>query len=424
MPTPSPPPAYADDLDAVARQLANLSFDNSPAPGPNPASVTSPQPPPAYSSAAGSVTAPLYAYVTLQQTGVTSSWSEASALTQGISGTSPYRLSSRSRAPRRSFGGYAVFCGLETGAFKHWLSETGPLVIGVSNSVYQGYATFALAQAAYEYAHSRGWTRVFVPAVPTTAAPLSGPLPVADWLFDSPNPLHGGGVRGNGRWYVVYRGITPGVYQSSLECNLNTRGLSRSCYDSWETKDVAIAHFLEELAAGRKCADYNIFLVLQSLALDACRCPRSQSIITRDSPPRASSSLMSTNQTPEATPVQTQYQVMMRKKEELRAKTRARMAEYSVRGSDSCPPSNRNRSRLARASLARGTGWREISPKIPPSVGANLSPRHHLQLRLLSEAGKKGRPYRNFFPEDYAARQSTTKSKAAPEQRRRPTTPT
>ncbi|KAJ6489315.1 hypothetical protein C8R47DRAFT_1215662 [Mycena vitilis] len=87
---------------------------------------------------------------------------------------------------------------------------------------------------------------------PTSSAtsfgpPLSQPPPTPEAL-DEITPLHGDR---DGRWYVVYRGITPGVYQSSLECSLNTRGLSCATYESYASKEDAIAAFNREVARGR-----------------------------------------------------------------------------------------------------------------------------------------------------------------------------
>ncbi|KAK6969083.1 hypothetical protein R3P38DRAFT_2814965 [Favolaschia claudopus] len=45
------------------------------------------------------------------------------------------------------------------------------------------------------------------------------------------NPLHGSDP-GDDRWFVVYRGITPGVYRSYLESQLNTTGIPNSSYQA------------------------------------------------------------------------------------------------------------------------------------------------------------------------------------------------
>ncbi|KAJ7834678.1 hypothetical protein B0H13DRAFT_2369765 [Mycena leptocephala] len=433
MPTPSPPPLYREaDPDELSRQLGRLSINI--AISPNTAPTPPPQPPPAYTttSAAASVALPgaLYAYSTPQQTGFTPSWSEAAAATQGVPGASARSLIPRTRAPPKRVGrkgGYAVFCGLATGAFEHWLTEAGPLVLGVSNSIYKGYSTLALAQAAYQYALAQGWTRTLTRQRASftvlSTVQLRGPLPTPNWLFDSLTPLHGDALEG--RWYVVYRGVTPGVYQSSLECSLNTRGLSGSCYDSWDDKDVAIAHFMEELALGR------VKILSPSMGWP---CLGTSIITHHSSATRFASSLMSTNQTPDSTQPETQYQAMMRKKEERRAKTRARMAEYVITASKPHRPNLKLTLQVPWAPQAappRATGGVQGSRSRRPGAlqsgvrsfthlipfGANLPPRHRLQIQVLTEPCKKSRQYRNFFPEDYA--EHTTAGQGAPGQKRR-----
>jgi hypothetical protein len=70
------------------------------------------------------------------------------------------------------------------------------------------------AVAAFAYAQARSWVRTVyfpqtlststaIPTLPTPAAPLDGP----DVLYNSDETIDVHGV-----WYVVYSGITPGVY--------------------------------------------------------------------------------------------------------------------------------------------------------------------------------------------------------------------
>ncbi|KAJ7154642.1 hypothetical protein C8R46DRAFT_1227474 [Mycena filopes] len=176
----------------------------------------------------------------------------AADLTQGVQGATPHRLSPRKPKSRPKRGGYAVFCGRATGAFRAWTGEAELLVKGVSNSVHQGYTSFELAQAAYDYALQRGWTRTL--GTSTTLSTTSGPplraLPTPVGLLELPNALHGDSGN-SGRWYTVYCGISPGVYASSLECTLNTLGLKCAVFDSSDTKDQAIAAFQRALADGR-----------------------------------------------------------------------------------------------------------------------------------------------------------------------------
>ncbi|KAJ7731414.1 hypothetical protein B0H16DRAFT_1733353 [Mycena metata] len=194
------------------------------------ASFTPPTPdPPSLSSAPPQVprtpTRPphTYSYRTPDRSGHTLSWAKAGAETQGVSSASPRRLIPKSK-PRTKKGGYVVFCNLQIGAFRLW-DDVLPLVTRVPNSLYQGYPTLLDAQAAFKDAQERGWTRALALAPDgSMTAPLVPPPSPANPQQGS-NPLHAGRVA-DSFWYVVYHGITPGVYASSLECSLNTQGLS------------------------------------------------------------------------------------------------------------------------------------------------------------------------------------------------------
>ncbi|KAJ7029957.1 hypothetical protein C8F04DRAFT_1264306 [Mycena alexandri] len=250
--TPVPPPSYAarnhaadaadtqspdNDDDELLQMLQSLNLAQSPSLSPR-AHPQYPTTPPRSPSA-------VYSYRTPVKVATTSSWAEAAAETQGVSGASPRRLESK-RKPRRKKGGYAVFCGRAVGAFRHWNEEVVPLVIGVSNSLYQGYPTLAEAQAAFKYAHHHGWTRIIDNngSLSTTVAPPPSPMNAPE----GPNPLHVGSSTSNGLWYVVYAGIAPGVYSSSLECSLNTLGLSASAFESCNSREVAVSLFQAAVA--------------------------------------------------------------------------------------------------------------------------------------------------------------------------------
>ncbi|KAJ7732896.1 hypothetical protein B0H16DRAFT_1732626 [Mycena metata] len=150
--------------------------------------------------------------------------------------------SSPNAKSRKKKRGYAVFSGWRIGAS---LNEVIGLVSGVPNSLYQGYETLLQAQAAFEYAQVRGWTRVISPDGSPSASIARPPSPVG--FSDPVNALH---ATRSSLWYVVYAGITPGVYASSLECSLNTLGLRSPAFESCESKEVVIRLFQEALAAG------------------------------------------------------------------------------------------------------------------------------------------------------------------------------
>ncbi|KAJ7035484.1 hypothetical protein C8F04DRAFT_1259028 [Mycena alexandri] len=265
---PRSPPAYdIEDTDnnELALLLATLSINaltpRAPTPPPlrPPPPVTPPRPlvsPPATPLRPSQ----LYSYRTPQVSGVTSSWAVAADLTQGVPAATPRRLTPKPKKKSSKKKGYAVFCGLNTGAFRSWELEVEPLVKGVSNSIHQGYATFELAQAAYAYALQRGWTRIIGDPrdLATSAGPLIRALPTPVGLLERPNALHAGNS-GPGLWYNVYCGISPGVYQSSLECSLNTLGLKCAVFESCGSKEEAIERFQRALSDGRVHSLYPVY---------------------------------------------------------------------------------------------------------------------------------------------------------------------
>ncbi|KAJ7740826.1 hypothetical protein B0H16DRAFT_1728840 [Mycena metata] len=246
MPPPAPPPGLPSYEDAVeeAEILAVLTdlndFHLTPVDPPQlPRTPNRPLP----SSVTPSPRA-RYSYHTPTTSALTSSWAEAATATQGVSGASPLRLEPK-RKSRKKKRGYAVFSGWRIGAFPEWNAEVIGLVSGVPNSLYQGYETLLQAQAAFEYAQVRGWTRVISPDGSPSASIARPPSPVG--FSDPVNALH---ATRSSLWYVVYAGITPGVYASSLECSLNTLGLRSPAFESCESKEVVIRLFQEALAAG------------------------------------------------------------------------------------------------------------------------------------------------------------------------------
>ncbi|KAJ7437059.1 hypothetical protein B0H11DRAFT_2255622 [Mycena galericulata] len=201
----------------------------------------------------------LYRYESPTKSGYTPHWDVAAEATQGIPGASARRLGSTSNNNKQTGGkrcGYAVFVGTQIGTFARW-EDARAYVDGVGGSIHQGYPSLDRAKAAFEYARQRSWTRV-IPAVspsidrpaPVPAAIPRLPTPVGI-VEDSPNPLHAGESPGAGLWYVVYSGITPGVYQSSLECMLNTVGIPNAVHDSWRNKETAVERYEQALADGR-----------------------------------------------------------------------------------------------------------------------------------------------------------------------------
>ncbi|KAJ7701960.1 hypothetical protein B0H17DRAFT_1242322 [Mycena rosella] len=185
---------------------------------------------------------------------------EATRATQGVAGGIPQLLTPSRKSQRSKKGAYAVFHGRVLGVYINW-AEAKINVNGVPGSLFQGYRCRESAQAAYDYAHARSWTRVcgslspsagpphMIPAL-IPAAPIPA-LPTPVGFLDAPNPLHDAGDVGDSCWYVVYCGITLGVYQSTLECALNTVALSGAVHDSCTTKEMAVLRYQNALQNGR-----------------------------------------------------------------------------------------------------------------------------------------------------------------------------
>ncbi|KAJ7205083.1 hypothetical protein C8J57DRAFT_1259100 [Mycena rebaudengoi] len=175
----------------------------------------------------------IYVYASPIRQDVTTEWSIAGSASQGVPNTTVHRVKKKAKKSRQS-GAYVVFHGHQPGVYSTW-REACTLVNGVSNTIFHGYHTLAEANAAIKYAEDRGWTHRCNSQRPEPAIPA---LPTPMLTSDLPNPLHGSHI--NNKWFVVYRGITPGVYQSLLEALLNTVGVPTSLYEGIDTKQEAI----------------------------------------------------------------------------------------------------------------------------------------------------------------------------------------
>jgi hypothetical protein len=147
---------------------------------------------------------------------------EAADATVGIPGGHSKHLGPKKKRKGPKPRAYAVFYGLVHGTFVDWFGsfpsnndnteyspshrfDVIPLVMGVDDAIYQGYPSLGAAEAAFAYAESRQWTGIIDPLVPRVR-PSSLPVPHGPDTVLS--PLH------NGVWYIVYKGLTPGIYQS------------------------------------------------------------------------------------------------------------------------------------------------------------------------------------------------------------------
>ncbi|KAJ7747897.1 hypothetical protein DFH07DRAFT_775850 [Mycena maculata] len=139
---------------------------------------------------------------------------------------------------------FVVFCGLDVGVFLSW-DEVKPLVRGVSCSVYRGYPTLDAAEAAFQFALDNSWVCRTGDCVVAAIPHLPQPIPNISVL----NVLHDTEALDN-TWYVVYRGITPGVYRSHLESQLNTLGVRGALHEGIQGKAEALRKYTEAFRRG------------------------------------------------------------------------------------------------------------------------------------------------------------------------------
>ncbi|KAJ7618938.1 hypothetical protein DFH06DRAFT_1342505 [Mycena polygramma] len=253
-----------DEPDDVAARLANLHLNASTAtPAPR---TPSPRPPPydartrhtfptvrsrlLTSSPSAPPSSPsLYHVNSPSYSGDTPEWSIAGAATQGVPGATVSADRKKKKRKKPSPKVYVIFCGKECGLKYTW-NETAPLVLGVSGSIYRGYATVPEGEAAYEYALVRSWTRVTdgTPAAIVTPIPAL-PQPLGTQHREVYNPLNGSEALDDS-WFVVYCGVYPGVYRSHLECQLNTLGIKGAIHHVVNGKSCAMQKYREALERG------------------------------------------------------------------------------------------------------------------------------------------------------------------------------
>ncbi|KAJ6447461.1 hypothetical protein C8R47DRAFT_1231422 [Mycena vitilis] len=209
------PPEYDDEIDTITRNFDLVGF----------ASVG-----PIYANTAAAGRS--YIVNSPAKAGRTISWLEAGALTQGIRGASVHGTGSRRRGRKKS-GAYVVFYGGTIAVFDSW-DQVQPAITGHGVAIHSGFPSIPAAHAALEYARSKGWTGDSTP-------PPASPSPSTTY---AENPLNAGS---EGLWYVVCRGVQPGVYRSHLECSLNITGVKGNLFASFETLEEA------ETAFRRRC---------------------------------------------------------------------------------------------------------------------------------------------------------------------------
>ncbi|KAJ6455639.1 hypothetical protein C8R47DRAFT_1228136 [Mycena vitilis] len=234
------PPEYDDEIDTITRNFdlvgfaSALGIDREPA-TPPPSSPEPPQTPVRLRVAQSAPSTPntaaagrSYIVNSPAKAGRTISWLEAGALTQGIRGASVHGTGSRRRGRKKS-GAYVVFYGGTIAVFDSW-DQVQPAITGHGVAIHSGFPSIPAAHAALEYARSKGWTGDSTP-------PPASPSPSTTY---AENPLNAGS---EGLWYVVCRGVQPGVYRSHLECSLNITGVKGNLFASFETLEEAETAF-------------------------------------------------------------------------------------------------------------------------------------------------------------------------------------
>ncbi|KAJ7024585.1 hypothetical protein C8F04DRAFT_1270125 [Mycena alexandri] len=229
---------YDDTIEDLVRKFdgADILETSTPPPSSPEPPETPPRPRQARSTPSTPQTAPRYTYSSPAGAGRTVSWFQAGTLTQGVSNASVRSLQSRSRS-RPKAATYTIFFGRQIGVFESW-TDVQPLIAGTL-AIFSGYRSLEAAIAALDYARAKGWTGDSNPP-PYNAGP-----PVPSEFED--NPLNQGSSE---RWYVVCRGVAPGVYRSHLECSLNVTGVKGSLHNSHDTRDEAENAFNGALRTG------------------------------------------------------------------------------------------------------------------------------------------------------------------------------
>ncbi|KAJ7123800.1 hypothetical protein C8R43DRAFT_1135851 [Mycena crocata] len=192
----------------------------------------------------------IYQFDSPSTSGYTTNWSTAGAATQGVTGATvrTVQAASPSKKKHTKKAAYVVYCGLRCGVFLTW-AETKPLVSRVPSCIFRGYRSVREAEAAFEYAQERCWVR-------ECGAPVTMGIPVLPQpnLSDTDtNPLNGDEAL-DSLWYIVYRGIFPGVYRSHLECQLNTVGIPGALHESVVGKTLALHKYTQATQTPREVA--------------------------------------------------------------------------------------------------------------------------------------------------------------------------
>ncbi|KAJ7170640.1 hypothetical protein C8R43DRAFT_1120400 [Mycena crocata] len=247
-----------DQLDSMIRNFDLSSLDESPyprttfhssrSPGTNLAASAGPSAPqaPATSVRSSTQREPLYLSANSRtQTSVTSrKWLDAAAISQGVPSRLVHAVVKSPSKKKPAPNVYVIFHGHTVEVATVWL-HVQTLITGFARAYQCGFASVRAVEEALEYVQSKGWTSA---CDPTTAEPVL-PLPSSY----EPNPLNSGA---HALWYVVSRGLHPGIYSLGLECHLNVAHVKGSLYESFTARAEAEQTFISQFKQKNLCTLY------------------------------------------------------------------------------------------------------------------------------------------------------------------------
>ncbi|KAJ7605233.1 hypothetical protein DFH06DRAFT_1150624 [Mycena polygramma] len=241
----TPPPRYS-------RRPPPNTPATRPAPSSSRAAIATPEPP--------TVTPPS---TPPARCGETMHWSQAANATQGVPNSVVFGSPRAKRRGKRAV--YVVFRGRTVGVMDTWYesayalhrttrthppfrrAEAEAATRGVRFSLHQGYSTETPAREAFQLAQANGWTST---SQTWSVVPLSSSLAPQPWGTASTPSTALCPREPSDPWYVVYSGVNPGIFGTSVECALNVLGIRSSYHEKFATYDEAVADFARATAEG------------------------------------------------------------------------------------------------------------------------------------------------------------------------------
>ncbi|KAH7904940.1 hypothetical protein BJ138DRAFT_1118935 [Hygrophoropsis aurantiaca] len=185
------------------------------------------------------------------KTGVMPEWYEAGHASQGVPGGKVNKITqvveaSASKHPvgrrKRKSVAWVVLGGRQPGVYYSW-EDTLAQVSGHRKNNYQGFRSVEEAQRAWDMYNQLNEPNPTLPHNATTsAAGRSRDGANIAWYLRA--------AERNARWVVVFKGIEPGVYPDWLSCQTHVIGVSRSLYNKFLTRQMAVDAFVDANADG------------------------------------------------------------------------------------------------------------------------------------------------------------------------------